>query len=75
MCDEEVLDAVRERHADLGSTFAREKLVEVHGHLKKGDILELEKRGHFCFALTFPNLWPTESCAKLLDCAAQMIPT
>ena len=28
----EVLDLVRERYADFGPTFAREKLAEVHGH-------------------------------------------
>ena len=35
----EVLDLVRERYRDFGPTFAREKLVEVHGHRLSAETL------------------------------------
>ena len=35
----EVLDLVRERHPDFGPTFAREKLVEEHGHRLSAETL------------------------------------
>ena len=37
----EILDLVRERYRDFGPTFAREKLVEVHGHRLSAETLRV----------------------------------